>query len=136
MRTSIDLLDSADPLCKNLLYLLGCLPGGATIAQLKVLWNEPEEHLRKLEDLSLLETCGDKKILIPKIQEYIQKDVHSKSKEEHISYICKFYLATLEEYYQVNSSKVAKITVADKRVPNDTGLEIFKTKLILAVHGN
>ena len=75
-------------------------------------------------------------MLIPKIQEYIQKDVHSKSKEKHISYICKFYLATLEEYYQVNSNKVAKTTVADKRIPNDTGLEIFKTKLILAVHGN
>ena len=123
MRTSIDLLDSADPICKNLLYLLGCLPGGASAAQLKVLWDEPEEHLRKLEDLSLLETCGDKKILIPKIQEYIQKDVHSKSKEKHIRLICAFYLAILEEFYQINSSKIAKTNVAGPS--NATGLEIF-----------
>ena len=31
IRTSITLLEQLNPLCKNLFYFLGCLPGGLTI---------------------------------------------------------------------------------------------------------
>ena len=40
---------------RNLLYFLGCLPGGVMIDKLKLMWENVEESKKVLDDLSLLE---------------------------------------------------------------------------------
>ena len=65
--TSISLLQASDPHSYNLLYFLGCLPGGVTTGQLKNLWNDPDKHLGKLYQMSFLEQGVEKHMLTPKL---------------------------------------------------------------------
>ena len=48
---------------KNLLYFLGCLPGGLSMGQLKELWRDPEEPVEMLRKMSFLEKGVDKFVL-------------------------------------------------------------------------
>ena len=86
--------------------------------------------------MSLLEEGVEKKILIPKLQEYIEKDINNKSKEKHMDLICKFYLATLKELYSINSSTSTEPKYIVENNPNSNALEVFQRKLINAVHGS
>ena len=85
--TSIKLLEESNPQCIHLFYFLGCLPGGVTIQQLKILWNNPEKHLDKLDQMSFLEFGVEKKQLTPKLQEYVEMEIDIASKENHMNVI-------------------------------------------------
>ena len=50
------------------------------MSQLRVLWKEPDEPIRQLDQMSLLETGVEKKVLIPKLQDHIERDINSESK--------------------------------------------------------
>ena len=84
IRTSMKLLEESSPLCTGLFYFLGCLPGGVTLDQLKKMWDEPEDPLQKLEQMSFLESGVGKKILTAIFQEFVEKDIDPSSKAEYM----------------------------------------------------
>ena len=61
---SIQLLESASPECLNLLYFLGCLPGGVNRQQLKEMWSDVQEHLDTLKKLSFLDVSEEPKVVV------------------------------------------------------------------------
>ena len=62
----------------------------------------------KLEQLSFLESSIEKRVLTPKLQEFVDKDIDSASKQKHMDLISSFYLVILKEFYQVNSGTLVE----------------------------
>ena len=64
--------------------------------------------MKKLEQLAFLEIGVEKKVLTPKLQEFVDQDINVASKAKHMEIISNFYLDVLKEFYQVNSGIVNK----------------------------
>ena len=99
---SVKLLEDVDEDHKNLLYFLGCLPGGITDSQLKDLWpaEAAQKSLDQLKKLYLLESSSEKLTVIPTMFSFIQSDIQFASKIEYIKNICQFYIKLLSESYK------------------------------------
>ena len=50
--------------------------------------------------------------------------------------ICKFYIATLKEFFSVNSGTVTMPDEIDDIDSNENTLRLFQRKLIYAIHGS
>ena len=88
----------------NLLYFLGCLPGGVTKDQLSAMWTtwEPaalKDSLKRLKQLSLLERGVEKKVLIPTMLNFVQINLELSSQKDYIQSICAFYNKLLLDSY-------------------------------------
>ena len=62
----IKLLKETNPHSIDLLYLLGCLPGGLTLEQLGEIWRDPSDPIKMLESMAFLEN-SQKKVLTTKL---------------------------------------------------------------------
>ena len=106
MDASIQLLEDSSPDTLNLLYFLGCLPGGMKLDQLKELWYGPdiEKGIEILDTMSLLQPDTDYKItLTPFLNKYIELSIAPNDKDKLIHIIAEHYMGILTDYYRVNS---------------------------------
>ena len=74
---SINLLKDSSPNDMQLLYFLGCLPGGVLETQIKSMWVLPNirKSLENLEALSFLETGLEKYVLTPFMISYVEDTI-------------------------------------------------------------
>ena len=92
---SVKLLESIDPEQRDLLYFLGCLPGGVRESQLKKMWDR-QMHSRALENLNQLalleaqERGSDRLLLTPHMINYIEGNIDEQSKNHNMKIICQF----------------------------------------------
>ena len=100
---SIKLLEESAPSCLNLLYFLGCLPGGVLHDQLKEMWTDVDESLKILDDMSLLEQGEEKVVLTTHLIKYVELSIDEDSKANYISQISEYYTSLLSEFYRTNS---------------------------------
>ena len=101
---SVQLLEDMGHDDTNLLYFLGCLPGGVTKDQLSAMWTtwEPaalKASLKRLKQLSLLERGVEKKVLIPTMLNFVQINLELSSQKDYIQSICAFYNKLLLDSY-------------------------------------
>ena len=82
---SIKLLEESAPKCRNLLYFLGCLPGGVLLEQLKEMWTEVDESYKILDDMSFLEPSEDKVVLTTHLIKYVEDSIDSDCKANYIN---------------------------------------------------
>ena len=73
----------------NILYFLGCLPGGINLAQLCTMYStwHPDalkESLKRLKQLSLLERGVEKAQLIPTMFNFVQLNLELTCKKDYI----------------------------------------------------
>ena len=91
---SVKLLESNYSNDTNLLYFLGCLPGGVSQETLTEMWGKPNEVTQSIErftELSLLEV-GVKKIqLTPTMLKFIEENIDHRSKNEYMESISDYY---------------------------------------------
>ena len=80
---SIQLLESSLPECLNLLYFLGCLPGGVNRQQLKEMWSDDQEHLDTLKKLSFLDQSEEPRIVVTSfIKTYVKQSMVAQDKAD------------------------------------------------------
>ena len=99
---SVKLLEALDDDHKNLLYFLGCMPGGVTDAQLRELWDleAAQKCLHQFKKLNMLEADTEKLTVIPTMFYFIMDDIQWSSKLLYIRNICQFYIKPLSESYK------------------------------------
>ena len=87
---SIQLLETGDPESLNLLYFLGCLPGGVRSEQLKKMFGDDKrQQLHTLKKLSFLDASQEPKIaVITFITSHVNNTINSEDKEEYMKRIC------------------------------------------------
>lgn len=110
--TSVKLLESTQLDDINLLYFLGCLPGGVTEEQLCEMWGPDKlgESLGRLKKLSFLEIGVDKLMLTPSINSYIEDSMDAVSKYDYMLCICDYYQSPLYECFK----KISRIFSNDR----------------------
>ena len=97
---SVKLLESSNKEDMDLLYFLGCLPGGVTEEQLLKLWsNDVSESLERINALSFFEIGIERLQLTPTMINYIQDNIDHNSKIEIMEKICDFYTHLLQMCY-------------------------------------
>ena len=100
---SIKLLEQGAPECLNLLYFLGCLPGGVNPLQLKQMWNDDKKQLDVLKKLSFLDMSEDPKIIVNTfITAHVKNTIDPQDKEEYMKLICEFYINLLADFFKTN----------------------------------
>jgi len=99
---SVKLLESTQLDDINLLYFLGCLPGGVSEIQLTSMYglDELTDSLERLRELSFLEVGVEKLMLTPSIMSYIGDTLLDESKNDYMQRICDFYQGLLYESYE------------------------------------
>lgn len=99
---SVKLLESTQLDDINLLYFLGCLPGGVSEVQLHEMYglDELTDSLERLRVLSFLEVGVEKLMLTPSIMSYIGDTLLDESKNDYMQRICDFYQGLLYESYK------------------------------------
>ena len=106
---SIQLLESSKPECLNLLYFLGCLPGGVNHIQLKEMWGDDQEQLETLRKLSFLDLSEEPRIAVTSfIKTYVQQSMVDQDKAEFMRQICEYYIDLLAEFFKTNSCNLAE----------------------------
>ena len=103
IETSIKLLQESTPVCIDLFYFLGCLPGGFSMNQLRELWRDPEEPLEMLRKMSFLERGVEKHVLTANLIEYVEMSIKAESKTKLMNQIGEYYIQILEEFFRANS---------------------------------
>lgn len=91
---SVKLLEETCSDDSQLLYFLGCLPGGANLTQLKQMWTKPtiQKGLDRLEQLSFLEVCEEKKyVLTPFMLSFTGESIDQINKQTFMKTICEYY---------------------------------------------
>ena len=103
---SVKLLEDMGRGDSDLLYFLGCLPGGITLPQLEKMWKNwnPKNlnsGIKRLKKLSLLERGdSDRKVLTWTMINFVQTNLELESMKNYMKNICKFYINLLLDCYQ------------------------------------
>ena len=103
---SVRLLEEMGRGDSDLLYFLGCLPGGITLSQLETMWTnwDPKSlksSIKRLKKLSMLERSdSDKKMLTWTMFNFVQTNLELESMKVYMKNICKFYINLLIDCYQ------------------------------------
>ena len=96
---SVKLLEKTNRDDTNLLYFIGCLPGGVTPEQLSEMWGESTSKcLERLAKQPFFEVGVDKDkiMLTPTMINYIDTNMDLASKQEYMHFICEFYLTIMQ----------------------------------------
>ena len=111
---SVKLLEGMGRGDNDLLYFLGCLPGGITLPQLEKMWTnwDPKNlnsGIKRLKKLSLLERGdSDRKVLTWTMINFVQTNLELESMKVYMKNICKFYINLLLDCYK----RIGKITAS------------------------
>ena len=68
---SIRLLEDSEPKHLEMLYYLGCLPGGVMLEQLKKMRTDVDKSIRILDDMAFLEHGEEKIVLTTHLIEHV-----------------------------------------------------------------
>jgi len=107
----------------NLLYFLGCLPGGVNMEQLKLMWKNVEECKKVLDDLSLLEQGVTKVVLLPQLINHVELSIDQLCRANYMEIISESYTELLSEFYRLNSFVELKVETPNtegEQTPNIT----------------
>ena len=99
---SVKLLEKTNRDDTNLLYFIGCLPGGVTPEQLMDMWQDENTNkcLERLQKQPFFEVGVDKIMLTPTMINYIDTNMDLASKQEYMHFICEFYLTVMQNCYK------------------------------------
>lgn len=97
---SVKLISQTYPEDVDLLFFIGCLPGGVQDKQLEKMWGKDiSRSLERLSELSFFETGTNKLNLTPTMISYIENHMDESSKKFYFLNICEFYRNILYESY-------------------------------------
>ena len=108
MEASIQLLDDSSQEAVNLLYFLGCLPGGVGQEDLQEIWNGKNtgQDIDLLESMSLLQPENEDKIcLTPFALKYVDLVIDKNDKDKFMAQVATHYMEILSDYYRINNVK-------------------------------
>ena len=100
---SIELLESKRKEDVDLLYFLGCLPGGfKTVEALQSMY--PHQHdlydsIKSMKDLSFFEVGAEKTMLSPHVIDYVNKNIEPSTKTQFMIIVGNYYSELLQKNY-------------------------------------
>ena len=99
---SVKLLEQTNSDDTNLLYFIGCLPGGVIPEQLSDMWQHENtsKSLERLQKQPFFEVGVDKIMLTPTMINYIDTNMDLASKQDYMHFICEFYLTVMLNCYK------------------------------------
>lgn len=115
---SINLLSETYPEDVDLLFFLGCLPGGVTKEKLEEMWvNETAKSLSRLTSFSFFDvsTSKEKLLLTPTMIKYVDDSMEQSSKKNYLLRICNFYKELLlKSYLEIGIVQAEESAQADE----------------------